>query len=323
MKKLLILCLGLLTGLSAQAQLTEVKITQIGYPDDHGLRVAIGGKIHQTQESGELVYKGLLEVNGPVYGMVINSKSRYAGFWIEPGAQEVIIYKKGFPDKVEVKGSKSHAIFRSLADAEDNEAFVRAFAKAPNDTVSLRYFNQKFKFMKMETGQLRYLYEMVSDEKKPQLADLKAYIDTQGIPKVTIDRDIYDFIGQDAEGKRFNTEDYRGKYLLIDFAATGCGPCWAGYPELLTEVAKYENLQVVTFNQDHEIETWQKIADSRKLDLPWPVLWDGKNKKEVFEIYGINGWPNFFLISPEGKVLDQWMGSGGDHLAETLENFVK
>jgi glutathione peroxidase-family protein len=140
---------------------------------------------------------------------------------------------------------------------------------------------------------------------------------------VKVDSEIYDFTGQDKDGNSFNTKDYRGKYLLLDFAATGCGPCWSGYPELVTETSKYDNLEVLTFNQDDAIETWQSIADQRDIQLDWPVLWTGETKKEVFEIYNIQGWPNFFLISPEGKVLHNWMGSGGEQLQSTLSKFVK
>jgi len=315
--------MALLAGLNAQAQLKEVKVTQEGYPNEHKLRVAFGSKISEVIPEGALVFNKSMEVDGPVYGMVINPNGMYAGFWIEPNATEIIVHKEGFPESIEVKGSESHTLYKSLRFAKDNEAFVKAFAKAPNNPVSLKHLNEFFRFMEMETGQMRYLYEMVSDENKPKMVDMKAYIDTRGIPKVTIDRDIYDFIGTDAEGNSFSTKDYRGKYLLLDFAATGCGPCWTGYPELQAETAKYENLQVLTFNQDHEKELWQQIADKKEIDLPWPVLWEGEDKKEVFEIYGIEGWPNFFLISPEGKVLDTWMGSGNPHMPETLKKLVK
>jgi hypothetical protein len=57
--------------------------------------------------------------------------------------------------------------------------------------------------------------------------------------------------------------------------------------------------------------------------LPWPVLWKGDNKLEIFERYNVEGWPLHFLISPEGKVIDTWYGSGGNRLAKKLGKQIK
>lgn len=302
---------------------TSIIVKQQGYGKNHGLRLIFNDKIIEPETQGGILLELDTILTEPFYARVLQKNSRYTGFWIEPGFGEVTVFKKGFPGSTEVNGSESHAVYRSVKFADSPEDRFENFLIHKNHPVAIDYLNGSFQFSGLTTEQLQQLYDSVDENNKPKLDNLRAHLVTRKIPTVKIDSDIYDFTGQDKTGKSYNTRDYRGKYLLIDFAATGCGPCWLGYPDLIAETSKYDKLQVITFNQDNAIDTWQSIADKRDIHLDWPVLWSGENKKEVFEIYKIQGWPNFFLISPEGKVLDQWMGSGSDHLKFTLNRLVK
>lgn len=324
MKKILtfLLLATLCTPLISQEQ-TRITIRQQGYGKNHGLRLIFNDKIIDSQTEGELLFELDTVLTEPLYALVLQKNSRYTGFWIDPGYGEVTIFKKGFPGSTEVKGSQSHKVYRSVKFADTPQERFDNFLSNKNHDIALEYLNGSFQFSGLKTAQLQALYDAVDESNKPKLDNLRAHLATRNIPTVKIDSDIYDFTAKDKNGKSFSTADYRDKYLLIDFAATGCGPCWAGYPELIAETSKYDQLNVITFNEDDAIDTWQSIADKRDIKLDWPVLWSGENKKEIFEIYNINGWPNFFLISPEGKVLDQWMGSGGEHLKFTLNRLVK
>ncbi|GAB5523466.1 MAG: hypothetical protein Roseis2KO_13380 [Roseivirga sp.] len=302
---------------------TRIIIKQQGYGKKHGLRVIFNNQIIDSSAEGDILFELDTVLTESLYVRVLQKNSRYTGFWIDPGHGEVTVFKKGFPGSTEVAGSKSHAIYKSVKFAETPEERFKSFLANKDHHVALEYLNNSFQFSGLKTEQLQELYDAVDENHKPELDKLRAHLVTRKIPTVKIDSDVYDFTAQDKDGNSFNTKDYRGKYLLIDFAATGCGPCWAGYPELIAETSKYDKLQVITFNEDDAIDTWQSIADQRNIKLDWPVLWSGENKKEIFEIYKIQGWPNFFLISPEGKVLDQWMGSGGEHLKFTLDRLVK
>ena len=323
MKQLVIVILCIVSLPIAVQQKTKVIIRQEGYQNDHGLRVIFDSKIVESKSEGDILYEVEMDIAEPVYAMVLQKNSRYTGFWIEPRHGEVTVVKDGFPATTRVKESESHKIYQSLKFVDTPEERYNNFLKYKTSSISLKYLNESFQFADLNTEQLQTLYDAVEASQKDQLDNLRAHLITRNTPTVKVDSEIYDFTGQDKDGNSFNTKDYRGKYLLLDFAATGCGPCWSGYPELVTETSKYDNLEVLTFNQDDAIETWQSIADQRDIQLDWPVLWTGETKKEVFEIYNIQGWPNFFLISPEGKVLHNWMGSGGEQLQSTLSKFVK
>lgn len=323
MKKVIFLLL-LFIGLPLISQeKTKVRITQQGYGETHGLRVSFNNSIVDFNPEGDVLFEKEMEITEPVYGIVITPKGRYTGFWLEPGKGEVTIIKKGFPRSTQVADSKTHKAYQSVKFAKSKQALMRDYLTYKDNLGALYYLNNSFPFTKLEASELQKLYDATNEKNHSRLAKLKAFLVTRDIPTVKVNSNIYDFTGQDKDGKNFSTVDYRGQYLLIDFAATGCGPCWAGYPDLIEETAKYDNLKVLTFNEDNAIEGWQGIATSKGIELEWPVLWTGANKKEIFEIYEIKGWPNFFLISPEGKVIDQWMGSGGSRLKSAMKKVAK
>lgn len=314
----------LLIGLSVQAQnTTKVVIRQQGFGKKHGLKVVFGNQLVESNDKGEVLYEKEMEIDKPLYGMILNKNSRFTGFWLEPGKGEVIVRKKGFPQATEVKGSKSHEIYQGLRFADDNKAFIQTFMENKDNTIALDVLNTTFKFQKFEQAELQSMFDAVTSDNKKLLPYVSAALNTFGLDDVTLNSQMVDFAADDQNGNAYNTKEYRGKYLLLDFASTGCGPCWTGYPDMIKEVSKYENLQVLTYNEDDEIDAWNNIANRRNIELPWPVLWKGQNKLEIFERYNVEGWPLHFLISPEGKVLETWFGSGGSRLAKTLEKHVK
>lgn len=314
----------LFIGLSVHGQnTTKVIIRQQGFGKKHELKVVFGNQLVESNDKGEILYEKEMEIDKPVYGMILNKNNRFTGFWLEPGKGEVIVRKKGFPQATEVKGSKSHEVYLSLRFADDNAAFIRAFMENKDNPIALDVLNSTFKFQEFEQEELQSMFDAVSADNEKLLPYVSAALNTFGLDDVTLDSQIVDFTGDDQNGNSYNTKEYRGKYLLLDFASTGCGPCWLGYPDMIEEVEKYENLQVLTYNEDAEIEAWNNIAKRRNIELPWPVLWKGQNKLEIFERYNVEGWPLHFLISPEGKVIETWYGSGKNQLNKYLEKHLK
>ena len=323
MKYLISLILSLFAITVDAQEKTKVIIRQEGFGNKHELKVVFGNQLAESNAKGEVLYEKEMEINAPMYGMILNKKNRFSGFWLEPGKGEVIVRKKGFPQATEVKGSKSHEIYLSLRFADDNKAFIQAFMENNDNPIALDVLNTTFKFQKFEQEELQRMFDTVTSNNKKLLPYVSASLNTFGLDDVTLNGQIVDFTGDDQNGITYDTEDYRGKYLLLDFASTGCGPCWMSYPDMITETDKYENLQVITYNEDAEIDAWNNIAKRRNIELPWPVLWKDDNKLEIFERYNVEGWPLHFLISPKGKVIERWYGSGGNRLAKKLEKHIK
>lgn len=109
----------------------------------------------------------------------------------------------------------------------------------------------------------------------------------------------------DIRGKVYTLEDFRGKYLLLDFWASWCAPCRAKNKELnkcyqeLNELG----LNVVSVSLDDDRNKWLKAV--REDQISWLQLadLDGFKNSKVREAYKVRQVPTVYLISPEGEVL--------------------
>ncbi|WP_104382813.1 TlpA disulfide reductase family protein [Sphingobacterium sp. HMA12] len=115
---------------------------------------------------------------------------------------------------------------------------------------------------------------------------------------------ILDFTQNDPEGKAISFNDFKGKYVLIDFWASWCGPCRAENPNVLKAYNKYKdsNFTVVGISLDDNAEKWKKaIKDD---GMPWSQVSSLKGfENEVSTYYGIQGIPSTLLVDPDGKII--------------------
>jgi len=111
----------------------------------------------------------------------------------------------------------------------------------------------------------------------------------------------------DQFGKLQKLSNIKGKYILLDFSFAGCNPCHQSIPELKYVSSKYgKRLEVVSFTVDNR-KNWLEGIKNEK--VTWPSLYDGKgNYSKVILKYGVQGYPTFVLISPQGNIIDKWVG---------------
>jgi peroxiredoxin len=121
-----------------------------------------------------------------------------------------------------------------------------------------------------------------------------------------------DFEAADKNGSKHHFSDIKGKYILLDFSTTYCGPCMESLEDLNIISTKYAGqVQIVSFSGDGGKATWLKGLDRDK--PKWLSLWDGKgNYGETILKYGVTGYPSFFLIDQQGKIVAKWVGYGKD-----------
>lgn len=123
-----------------------------------------------------------------------------------------------------------------------------------------------------------------------------------------------DFEAIDQYGKKHRLSDMKGKYILLDFMTTYCGPCIKSVDELRRISEKYANkLVVISFNADGNKEVWMNGVTRDK--PTWQSWWDGKGAYgNVIQKYGVTGYPTFFLIDPSGKIIHETSGYGTGQL---------
>ena len=116
------------------------------------------------------------------------------------------------------------------------------------------------------------------------------------------------FTQNDPDGNPVNLSDFQGKYLLLDFWASWCGPCRQENPNLVKAYAAYkekgfEILGVSLDNKDGK-EAWVKAIE--KDGLTWTQVSDLNSwNNEVARSYGVRAVPQSYLIDPQGVIIAQ------------------
>jgi peroxiredoxin len=120
-----------------------------------------------------------------------------------------------------------------------------------------------------------------------------------------VGKQVPDFSLPEANGHSISLADYRGKYVLVDFWASWCGPCRAENPNVVKvhdEFKNKKNFAILGVSLDKDKDAWQKAIQDDRLD--WKQISDLKfwNSKAV-STFQFEGIPFNLLIDPTGKVI--------------------
>jgi cytochrome c biogenesis protein CcmG/thiol:disulfide interchange protein DsbE len=116
-----------------------------------------------------------------------------------------------------------------------------------------------------------------------------------------------DIKAADTSGQEFRIDDYRGRWVLVNFFATWCAPCVQEHPELVAFAQRHayaRDAAVVSVAFNESPNTVRKFFDSHGGD--WPVIAQGNGQFALD--YGVVKLPESYLIAPDGTVVDKFDG---------------
>lgn len=124
------------------------------------------------------------------------------------------------------------------------------------------------------------------------------------VMRLSLGIDFPDFEATTKDGKvvNFSSMVSKGKYMLIDFWASWCGPCRAAIPKVKKMFEAHKaDLDVVSVSVDQREADWRKAEV--KEAMPWPQLWLNKAQQDkAVSAYDVSSIPHLVLVGPDGKV---------------------
>jgi peroxiredoxin len=207
------------------------------------------------------------------------------------------------------KNKEAQSLVESRIDSIDKlmkEAVFRSFVNEnPKSPVAL-YAVKQYAGYDIDADKVEPLFEALPDRTRNWPSALAFREQLETAKKTGIGKFAMDFTQNDTLGMPVSLSQFRGKYVLVDFWASWCGPCRVENPNVVKVFNQYKDkgftVLGVSLDRPNAKDKWLKAIHDD--GLAWTQVSDLKFwDNEVARLYGIRAIPQNFLIDPQGKII--------------------
>lgn len=109
------------------------------------------------------------------------------------------------------------------------------------------------------------------------------------------------------KGQNFNLNQLKGKYVVLDFWGSWCGPCMHGVPKMKEYYEKFKSeIEFVGIACNDKESDWKEAIEINQMN--WIHVLNDKSKNDIATLYGISSYPTKIIVNQKGEIISKFNG---------------